>query len=62
MTDNHSLKSRLKDFKLSGILASIDERLAYANGNSLSYREFIELLLEDEANKYPCKNNPVLIC
>ncbi|TXI98989.1 MAG: AAA family ATPase [Neisseriales bacterium] len=28
----------------------MDERLAYANSNALSYSEFIELLLEDEAN------------
>lgn len=33
---NNLLKARLKDFKLSGILANIDERIAYANSNSLS--------------------------
>jgi len=44
------IKSRLKEFKLSGIAANIDERLAFANSKALSYQEFLELLLEDEAN------------
>lgn len=37
-------------FKLSGINNSIDERLNYANDNSLSHIQFLELLLEDEYN------------
>jgi len=44
------LKSRLKEFKLSGIYSNIEERLAYARDKSLSYQEFLELLLEDEEN------------
>lgn len=44
------LKSRLKDFKLSGIYATVDERLSFAKDKSLSYQEFLELLLEDEEN------------
>jgi len=44
------LKSRLKEFKLSGIYASIEERLSFARDKSLSYQEFLELLLEDEEN------------
>ena len=44
----HTLKARLKDFKLSGIYNSIEERLEYAQEKSLAYREFLELLLEDE--------------
>lgn len=46
----NTLKSRLKMFKLSGINNSIDERLNYANDNSLSHIQFLELLLEDEYN------------
>jgi DNA replication protein DnaC len=42
--------SRLRDFKLSGIYNSINERLAYAQKKSLSYSEFLELLMEDEVN------------
>ena len=44
------LKSRLRDFKLSGIYNSLEERITYAKQKDLSYTEFLELLLEDEAN------------
>jgi len=44
------LKSRLKSFKLSGIYATVDERLSFAKDKALSYQEFLELLLEDEEN------------
>lgn len=44
------LKSRLKEFKLSGIYNSVEERVSYANERKLSYIEFLELLLEDEEN------------
>lgn len=44
------LRSRLKEFKLSGIYNSIEERINYAKEKNLSYTELIELLLEDEAN------------
>lgn len=44
------LKSRLRDFKLSGIYNSFEERINYAQDSKLSYREFLELLLEDETN------------
>lgn len=46
----NTLMSRLKDFKLSGIYNSINERLSYAQKKSISYTEFLELLLEDELN------------
>jgi len=46
----NTLKSRLKEFKLSGMFNSLEERLSYAQDKSLSYLEFIELLLEDEFN------------
>lgn len=44
------MKSRLRDFKLSGIYNSVEERITYANDKNLSYTEFLELLLEDETN------------
>lgn len=44
------LKSRLKDFKLSGIYNSLEERLSYAQQKSLAYVDFLELLMEDEYN------------
>jgi DNA replication protein DnaC len=46
----NALKTRLKDFKLSGILLSLDERLKYANDKALAYVELLDLLFEDEAN------------
>mgnify|MGYP001605615932 FL=1 len=45
-----SLK-KLREFKLSGIIRTLDVRLAEANNQNLSYREFLELLLEDEVNQ-----------
>ncbi len=47
---NNTLMSRLRDFKLSGIYNSVEERLSYAQKKSLSYVEFLELLIEDEYN------------
>ena len=46
----NTLQTRLRDFKLSGIYANLDERLSYAKEKSLSYIEFLELLVEDEVN------------
>jgi len=47
MTMN-TLKSRLRECKLSGIYNSLDERLTFAKDKSLGYMEFLELLFEDE--------------
>jgi len=44
------LKSRLREYKLSGIYNNLEERLNYANTSQLSYIEFLELLFEDESN------------
>ena len=46
----NTLKTRLKEFKLSGIYNSVEERLSYAKEKSLSHIEFLELLLEDEVS------------
>lgn len=46
----NTLKARLRDFKLSGIYNSLEERLSYAKEKSLAYLEFLELLMEDEYN------------
>lgn len=45
-----TIKNYLRDFKLSGIYQSLDERLIYAKEKSLSYADFLSLLLEDESN------------
>lgn len=44
------LKTRLREFKLAGMVNSIEERIKYADDNSLSYGQFLELLCEDEEN------------
>jgi DNA replication protein DnaC len=44
------LESRLREFKLAGMAANLSERLSYAKDRDLAYTEFLELLLEDEAN------------
>ncbi len=46
----NTLKARLRNFKLSGIYNSIEERLEYAQEKSLAYKEFLEILMEDEYN------------
>lgn len=45
-----TIKAQLREFKLSGIYYSLDERLAFAKEKSLSYTDFLGLLLEDEIN------------
>lgn len=45
-----TLLSNLREFKLSGIVSSLEERLIYAKSNKLSYQELLELLCEDEKN------------
>ncbi len=45
-----TLKSDLQSFKLSGIVNSLEDRLKYANDNSLAYQGFLQLLCEDELN------------
>lgn len=46
----NQIKERLRSFKLSGMFTTLEERLTYAEKNSISYKEFLEILLEDEAN------------
>jgi DNA replication protein DnaC len=46
----NNIKIKLKEFKLAGIYNSLEERVNYAKSKSLSYLQFLELLLEDELN------------
>lgn len=45
-----TIKTQLRHFKLSGMVNSVEERIAYAKEKSLSYADFLALLLEDERN------------
>lgn len=40
--------ARLRDFKLSGVIKTLDNRIEEAIRNKLSYEEFIELVINDE--------------
>lgn len=46
----NTLKTRLREFKLAGMLNSLEERITYADNNKLPYSQFLELLCEDEVN------------
>ena len=45
-----TLVNYFKEFKLSGMAYTLDDRMSYANSNKISYQEFLELLCEDEKN------------
>jgi len=49
------IKNKLKEFKLAGILNCIDERISFAKEKSLSYIDFLEIILDDECQNR--KNN-----
>ena len=44
----NNIKTKLRAFKLAGICNSLEERLSLAKDQSLSYVDFLELLLDDE--------------
>jgi len=50
------LKSVLKRLKLSGILATLPDRYAYARHEKLDYTQFWELVLSDESERRDHKN------
>jgi DNA replication protein DnaC len=45
---NDSLRTTLKQLRLSGLLESLEVRLQEAAGNGLNHVEFLELILQDE--------------
>ena len=45
------LKQLLKDLRLSPLLTTLPERVAYGKGNKLTHLEFLELLLSDEVER-----------
>ena len=42
------LKDAITNLRISGMLATLPERIAYAKAKKLSYEEFLELILADE--------------
>ena len=51
METKSSLKSVLKRLRLSGILATLPERAAYARKAKLEVQDFLELVLQDEIDR-----------
>jgi DNA replication protein DnaC len=51
MESTVELRKYLKKLRLSPILDTLPERVAYAKGNKLSHLEFLEMLLSDEVER-----------
>lgn len=51
METKSSLRSVLKRLRLSGILATLPERVAYAKKAKLELQDFLELVLQDEIDR-----------
>lgn len=51
METTTELKHLLKALRLSPLLSTLPERVAYAKGNKLTHLEFLELLLSDEVER-----------
>ena len=45
------LKHLLKSLRLSPLLTTLPERVAYAKGNKLTHLEFLEMLFSDEVER-----------
>jgi DNA replication protein DnaC len=58
---SQSLKTVMKRLKLSGLLATLPDRVAYARKAKLSELEFLELALQDEIDRRDQKNLSVRI-
>jgi len=48
MADMHQLENKMRILKLSGMVDTLDVRLNQAQKDGIGFREFLELLLEDE--------------
>jgi len=51
MTSQQQLRTKLKALKLGGMLETLDGRLSQAQQETLGFRDFLELLLEDEIQR-----------
>jgi DNA replication protein DnaC len=51
MTLSNELKQTVKKLRLSGILPTLLERMAYAKQQHLTYGEFFELVMQDEVDR-----------
>ena len=51
METTTELKQLLKSLRLSSLLTTLPERVAFAKGNKLTHLEFLEMLFSDEVEK-----------
>jgi DNA replication protein DnaC len=51
MTATHQLETTLRSLKLSGMLDTLEARLAQARAGELGHLEFLQVLCEDEASR-----------
>ena len=51
MEQNNSLITVLKRLRLSGVLHTLTDRVAYAKKTKMSYEDFLELILQDEIDR-----------
>ena len=51
VTDRSALASALRELKLSGMLATLDARLAQARAGELGHLDFLQVLCQDEISR-----------
>ena len=51
VTDRSALASALRELKLSGMLATLDARLAQARAGELGHLDFLQVLCQDEITR-----------
>ena len=51
VTDRSALASALRELKLSGMLATLDARLAQAHAGELGHLDFLQVLCQDEVSR-----------
>ena len=51
VTDRGALASALRELKLSGMLATLDARLAQARAGELGHLDFLQVLCQDEISR-----------
>ena len=51
VTDRSALASALRNLKLSGMLATLDARLAQARAGELGHLDFLQVLCQDEVSR-----------
>ena len=59
VTDRSALAAALRDLKLSGMLETLDARLAQAHAGELGHLDFLQVLCQDEISRRETTRLPV---